>query len=223
MAAAFNFLTSTRGIMNLQVLLIIACSIVTGEIFSQTKFIAHKSHSGSAETFNISLDEEIFSNPGSNFGMAPERMIRTASLDSLIFLSDTVSVMITSRIEKDRWTDSLTIWKPGRDTIINHPLFSRVKGIENIKRSLKQDYYFRNSPDSVKFISYDTIRKPRYIDYETPGRRNDLPLLIRPDTNKRKPPYNVGVLICIIVAGFISLFSGVSFYRYIQIKQRFIN
>jgi len=205
-----------------QALLIICCSVLSGHLFSQTKLIAHKSHSGTSETFSISLTEALFSDPGSNFGAYPERFITTAKLDSLIFLSDTTSVMVTSRVSTNTWNDSVTVWRPGRDTVVNHPAFSRVRGVDKIRSSIQEDFHFRNSAGSVIFINGDTIRKPKYINYEEPGRRNDLPLLVKPENN-RKPPFDNGIMICVVIAAMVSLLTGISVFYFSRIKREFIN
>ena len=54
---------------------------------AQTKIIAHKSHSGSKQTFSKLLKENNLGDP--NFGVAPEVDIKRAQLDSLIFVNDT--------------------------------------------------------------------------------------------------------------------------------------
>jgi hypothetical protein len=97
-------------------------------LFAQTKLIAHKSHSGSDRNFRIAYDAGFFDMDNSNFGMAPERTVRTASLDSLILISDTLAVMVTSEYCKrpiSRKKDATTKWREGRDTVRNHPLFSK--------------------------------------------------------------------------------------------------
>lgn len=56
--------------------------------FSQTKKIAFKSHSGNSANYSFALRNNLFDMNCSNFGQAP-RFIKTAKLDSVIFISDT--------------------------------------------------------------------------------------------------------------------------------------
>ncbi|MBK8953484.1 MAG: hypothetical protein IPM85_15695 [Chitinophagaceae bacterium] len=48
-------------------------------VIAQTKKIAFKSHSGSAENFSIAFEENLFDMEFSNFGMAPQREVKMPS------------------------------------------------------------------------------------------------------------------------------------------------
>lgn len=143
--------------------------VLAGTTFSQTKLIFHKSHSGSASTFTVFTAI----NPG-NFGAAPTVRVQHAVLDTLKYLPDGKVVMITSeyctremrmrdleqqkqenRHDFDPREQRANLWKAGRDTLVNHSLFSRRHELDNIKDSLENNYYFRNNIDSVVFIGYD--------------------------------------------------------------------
>lgn len=137
---------------------------------SQTKIIAHKSHSGTIESI-IYSDED-------NYGMAPQRSVETAQLDTVIFINDSMAIMITSAVctMKPAFTEEdkkKTLWKQGKDTVFNHPLFSLQHDLDSIKRGL-QSYYFKNSIDEIVFIGYDNdgrykrkIRRKRKKDKST--------------------------------------------------------
>lgn len=144
--------------------------LISGFTFSQTKLIFHKSHSGSAKTFKSLLAI----NPG-NFGILPERQVQYAVLDTLKYLPDGKVVMVTSencgygdigeyRLEEIPQKQpplnkrDFDFWSAGRDTLVNHSLFSRRHELDNIKDSLENNYYFRNDIDSVVFIGYDNHR-----------------------------------------------------------------
>lgn len=128
--------------------------ILPAFLMAQTKLIAHKSHSGSNETFKIAYETGLFDIENSNLGVAPEPTVRSASLDSLIFLSDTSAVMVTSQ-HCSRW-ERTTKWSAGKDTLYNHFLFSKKNSIAHIKKYLKKNYNFQNPVDSIKFISIET-------------------------------------------------------------------
>lgn len=96
----------------------------------------------------------------SNFGMAPQRFVRNSNLDSVILLSDNVAIMITS--ETCNWEDydgrdksNKNLWSAGRDTVYDHPVFTTKNTLKSVKSTLKQEYYFANSIDSVVFIGFD--------------------------------------------------------------------
>lgn len=130
------------------------CLVALGSV-AQTKLIAHKSHSGSVESFRFAYENNFVELGNSNFGAAPQETIRTAALDSLIFISDSVTVMVTSNFCERRRSGSSKLWNAGRDTVRNHPLFSKKHSLDSIKTILQQQYYFKNPVEKIKFIGYD--------------------------------------------------------------------
>jgi len=149
---------------------------------AQTKWIAHKSHSGSAASFAFVLEADEDFDGG--FGVAPERTVKNAALDSLIFLSDSVVVMVTSDYCKrlGRATPKTTRWRSGKDTILNHFVFNKKNSVESMKSYLRQSYYFENPVDSVRFIFNEQEQEQQYqaLPPAGPGDegpRNDSPLV----------------------------------------------
>ncbi len=137
-------------------LLILSFAIVNS-ISAQTKKIAWKSHSGNSALYAAALEENLFDMDGSNFGVAPQREIITAQLDSLICISDSLAVMVTSEYCKSPMRakkDSIK-WRAGRDSVFYHPLFSKKHSLDSIKTVLNEQYYFRNQVQNTVFIGYD--------------------------------------------------------------------
>ncbi len=139
---------------------IIFLSIFFASIFqcqAQTKLISHKSHSGSKANFKTALDNKLFDLPFSDFGEAPNPIIKMAKLDSLIYINDTAAVMVTSISCTNTWIENAdtTIWKEGTDTVYHHPLFNLKYDLDSIKKNLRKQYYFRNDAKDIKFIGYD--------------------------------------------------------------------
>jgi hypothetical protein len=126
------------------------CLLLAISSVAQTNIIRHKSHSGNMATFFSASESDA-----PDFGRGPEEYVRNAALDSVIFISDSVSVMVTSNICRRPRTGITTIWSAGKDTIINHPLFSHQHSLDSIKRMLASEYYFANPVDSVRFIGFD--------------------------------------------------------------------
>lgn len=134
-------------------------AIIINSILSQaqTSTIANKSRSNPISNH---AQDQVYS----NFGMAPQRYVQAAKLDTLIFLNDSLTVMVTSRgqisIPYRRDTSDMSfaresgLWKPGRDTVKNHPLFNLQKPEIEIRVIVEDDYNFINSADSIIFIYY---------------------------------------------------------------------
>lgn len=133
---------------------------------SQTKRIAFKSHSGSIINFRIALDNNLFDMAGSDFGVAPQRTIKTAQLDSVIFVSDTMAILVTSQFctltdrDNDKPLGNPKLWKAGREIAYNHPLFSKRHSLDSIKKIIKEQYHFKNSVEKVVFVGFDN-KKPK--------------------------------------------------------------
>lgn len=130
-------------------------------LFSQTKLIAHKRHSGN--DFSYALKNNTADIKDSNFGIAPTAQIRNAQLDSVIFIDNEKAVMVTSEYCRENFKrntkDSISFWRAGKDTVYNHVLFSKKHQLDSIKQVLKTEYNFRNDIEKVVFIGYDNQKK----------------------------------------------------------------
>ena len=157
--------------------------------WTQTKLIAHKSHSGSAKSFKYSLHLKALSKGESNFGIAPQRMVRNSRLDTVRLLPDSRVVMITS--ESCYWEDhggrpesNPELWSAGKDTLNGHPLFNAEHTPMEIRKTLQDEYYFTNSPSSVVLIGFD---EPNEEVAETP-KLDESPLKIKKKKIKSEEP-----------------------------------
>ncbi len=143
---------------NLSYLVHFALVFSSCQIFSQTKLISYKSHSGDMKYFEKNIVEDSYNTNYSNLGVAPQRYVTNSKLDSVIIIDDKKSVIVTSNYCKIRENANPQKWKPGRDTIYNHPIFSD-DNIDNVKKVLKRDYNFQNDIDSTVFLKYDKKTK----------------------------------------------------------------
>ncbi len=84
----------------------------------------------------------------SDYGLGP--VTKTERLDSVKYVSDTVAVIYTT----SSWTYS-SRQSVKKDTVYNHPLFSKKHSLDSIKHVLKTDYSYKNTVDSAKFIGFD--------------------------------------------------------------------
>ncbi len=132
--------------------------LISISFFSQTKLIAFKSHSGHSESFNKAVSENLFDANFSNLGIAPQKYVKDARLDSVIILNEKESILVTSSAHKRIIKGAVREWQPGKETVYNHGLFSK-KNIDSVKTVLKRDYNFVNDMDSVVFIEYDKESK----------------------------------------------------------------
>ncbi len=67
-------------------------SIITPAL-SQTKLIAHKSHSGKTTNFRTSMKADSSDLDFSNYGLPPKRYF--SKIDSVKYISDSISIVIS--------------------------------------------------------------------------------------------------------------------------------
>ncbi|MBL0144470.1 MAG: hypothetical protein IPP48_00535 [Chitinophagaceae bacterium] len=194
--------------------------------YGQTKKISYKSHSGSAANYSTALAENLFDMDNSNFGVAPTKEIVEAQLDSVIFICDTVALMVTSRFCKARkdYNNSAVLqklWKAGRDSVFYHPLFSKKHSLDSIKAILQMQYYFRNPISKVVFVGYDNTKDSCKSSY--PIANAIAPPSINRDVrngisiNKQLYILFTGILL------FAGLFTGLAWLGFVHNKTPFIN
>lgn len=151
--------------------------------FAQTKLIAHKRHSGA--DFQYALANNTADIKDSNLGVAPRTRVENAQLDSVIFIDNQKAIMVTSEFCRENYRkktkDSISVWKPGRDTVYNHPLFSHKNKLDSIKTVLKTQYNFKNDIDSVVFVGYNNKQKAT-----KKKKKQFVPIVITPKNNNDK-------------------------------------
>lgn len=185
---------------------------------AQTKRIAFKSHSGNMANFNTALENNLFDMDNSNFGAAPQRDIVSARLDSLIFVSDSVAILVTSeyctRTERStaRQLGKPRLWKAGRELVYSHPLFSRNHSLDSIKQVITSQYHFKNTVNNVVFVGYDN-KKKKY----KPEQNMLLPVLNNPPGNDN-PPFDAQVLWITGLIILLSLLGGLLSWKYKTIQ-----
>ncbi len=157
--------------MKTPLLLLFSLVCITSQ--AQTKLIAHKSHSGTNADFSTAFANDLFDIGNDNLGVAPQRYnIQKKhlhpSLDSVIFVSEEKVLLVTSnhcdRIDYSEDSENGKkdeVWKAGKETAHNHPLFSKNHSLDSIKQILKDSYGFENPIDNVVFVGYDNKKKEK--------------------------------------------------------------
>lgn len=174
---------------------------------SQTRLIAHKSHSGKANNINhnFSIGDSWFS----NFGAAPQKLIRNAHLDSVVYINDSITVMFTSTHCLDLYDhfNEENIWKAGKDTLINHPVFSQNIEVDSMKDIIQKQYYFKNKISDVKFIHFDKRQKDPNIQQDNKQQNNEqqnsLPPVFKNNTPDETLFQKIFLFIAVVILSFL--------------------
>ncbi len=170
-------------------------------IFSQTKLISYKSHSGNMKNFSA---ESVDISEG-NLGAAPEKLVKTAKLDSVIYVNENESILVTSSTILNTRNGEKTKWKPGREVVRNSKLFNS-KNKDSIKKVLTNTYNFQNDIDDVVFVGYDKPTKKglRKIKKQQKRSINTEKSTSENSTNQSGTPYYLGLILLTSLAGVYS-------------------
>jgi hypothetical protein len=177
--------------------LFIFCFIAISGV-AQTRLISHKSHSGSTATFSTALENSLFDIGASNFGEPSSE--RRFTIDSIILQPDNSAVVVSS--EKNVWvtaSQSKIGFRPGRDTLYNHPLLSKQHAIDSIKRQL----WFE--ANNIKFVNYDNI-KPQAVKKEEPKKNTFFAVPSGDDNFPAKPMLVFAVTLLSGLIAFVSYY-----------------
>ncbi len=125
---------------------------------AQTKVIAHKSHSGSNNSFSIRYHKNIFDTNSSNFGLPGNRNI--VILDSIIAIGKSVTILkiresiVCYRYGTDYKELKKSDFKVRIDTLVNDPIFNKKHTVAHIKTIFLYKRNFSNPIDSIVFIGF---------------------------------------------------------------------
>lgn len=188
---------------------LIILTFLVFDLRAQTKIIAHKSHSGKSIDKYLNHSFTIGDHWFSNFGAAPQKFIRNAHLDSVVYINDTTTVMFTSTHCQDLYDNSEleTLWKAGKDTLINHPVFSQKIEVDSMKEIIKKQYYFKNKISDVKFIHFDKRQKNPNIQQDNNQQNNEqqnsLPSVFKNNTPDDTPFQKIFLFIAVVILSFV--------------------
>jgi len=168
-------------------------------LVAQTPLIMHKRMGGTNQNFNTALAQPNALIRQSNFGLPPTIYVKKAIIDSVIVLNDSAVIVVTSQklVQEFQWEqytfsaedavfvcndsmlarsltyDSTDTWKPGRDTLVNHQVFSAKLTCRDIQNKLANEFNIhQSSQNPIIFIGFDCSENRKN------HRQNFLPLWI---------------------------------------------
>jgi len=165
-------------------------TLIITPVFSQTKLISHKSHSGKTSSFKTAMVANSSDLSLSNFGEPPKRYY--SKIDTVKYISDSITIITNQYVS---YRHNILCFTTS-DTIYNHPLFKKGTSIDNLKKAIEEEFDFGNSSDSIVFIGFD-----KSSDVPKKTKKNFAPLF---SFNSPKPPFNPK-WIGIVSVFFISL------------------
>ncbi|HEV7783419.1 MAG TPA: hypothetical protein VGO58_19225 [Chitinophagaceae bacterium] len=150
----------------MRLLFISLFSFAGSSLLAQTKEIAFKSHSGNMENFKVTINNELFDNEDGGFGLPPPKEVKTYKLDSVIYVSDTVSVKVIREYVQDRNEPASKARFIGsrKDTLYSDPLLGRKHALDSIKTELGKLGSYVNPVSETIFFGYDNKRPKKEKD-----------------------------------------------------------
>ena len=141
--------------MKIHPLLAAALSLLSTSLFAQTKKIAFESHSGNPENFSIAMNNDLFSSEESDYGLPANKA--AYKLDSVIFISDSVSVLVSKEYKRpwNATSDSQDVFvRVKKDTVYNDPWFSRKYLLDSVKKIIDKKGNYETT-NKTKFVGFD--------------------------------------------------------------------
>jgi hypothetical protein len=190
-------------------------SLVSTCLLAQTKKIAFESHSGNPDIFNIALTNELFNNNESDFGLPANK--KAYKLDSVIFISDTVSVLVSKEYSRP-WSarsdsmDKLVGVK--KDTIFNDPLFSRKYLLDSIKKMIDNRGLYETT-NKTKFVGFDNKKTGIKKSGDKPQQQL-IPFAITNDPPDNHSPFDMQLTLALGLILLLSLLGGWMSWKFYQ-------
>lgn len=200
--------------MKIHHLLVAVFSLFCTALPAQTKKIAFESHSGNPDNFNIALVNELFDNGESDYGLPANK--KAYKLDSVIFISDSVSVLVSKEYSRpwDAKSDSQDKFiGVKKDTIYNDPLFSRKNLLDSIKKMVDSKGPYETT-NKTKFVGLDNKKS----GVKRPGDKQQqlIPFTITNDPPDDHSPFDLQLTMILGIILLLSLLGGWMSWRFYQ-------
>lgn len=164
-------------------------------LFSQTKLIAYKSHSGNLDHFETSVSKNLFDANDSNLGLPPTIL----KIDSVIFLENNKAKIISqtkrfSREEGVRRVETIPFKNSGKhiDKVLIDSLIYR-------------NYDFISNKDSIVFLKYNqkknSYKKVKFSKQKPQIKKSEI---------KNSGLWNAGLILLVFL---ISAFAALNSWR----------
>ncbi len=195
-------------------LLLVLSSLISTTLFAQTKKIAFESHSGSAENFSITLSNDLFDKGESDYGLPRDKT--AYKLDSVIFISDTVSVLVAKEYSRP-WnarSDSMDkLVGSKKDTIYNDPLFSRKYLLDSIKKIVDKNGLYETT-NQTKFVGFE--KKKGMKKNGDKQQQHIIPFTVTSNPPDDHPPFDTRMFLMLGSLLLLSLLGGWLSWRFYQ-------
>jgi hypothetical protein len=138
--------------------LTVIATLVSLFSFSQTKKIAYESHSGNLDFFESTLNDELFDNGDSDFGLPSSKS--KYKIDSVIYLNDTTTVLIYKSYKgsysaKD---DKEFQFEGTKTDTVTNSIFGRKAPVDSIRNGIN------NMSNMV--VEYVTGANTKFVGFE---------------------------------------------------------
>jgi len=206
--------------MKIHQLPVVVLTLLGSTLSAQTKKIAFESHSGDPKNFEMAMTSDLFDKEESDYGLPVPKEVKTYKLDSVIYISDNSTVLVTkeySRLFTDP-KDSAKYVKTSKDTVYNNELFAHRHSLDSIKAELKKQGYYINSGkiNKVVFIGFDNNKKPVNTGALVTPKQNIVPLVVSYEKPGNNSPFDRELVLMLGTIFLVSLLGGWLSWKFYQ-------
>jgi hypothetical protein len=201
-------------------LFILLLSVAGTGLLAQTKEIAFKSHSGNSENFKTTINSDLFDNEDGGFGLPAPTKVKSYKLDSVFYVSDTVSVIVIREYErKDFETEQKArLVATRKDTLYRDSLLGNKHQLNKIKTSLGQLGYYTNPVNETVFVGYDNKDEKKKKDKNKEKENKELLFPATVISDPGNSPFDDQLLLMLGAILALSLLGGWISWRFYQPK-----
>ncbi len=196
-------------------LFILLLSLATTGLLAQTKKIAYESHSGNPDNFHIAMNSDLFDSDESNFGLPANKTAH--KLDSVIFISDSVSVLVSKEYKRP-WSatsDSQDVFvRVKKDTVYNDPWFSRKYLLDSVKKIIDKKGNYETT-NNTKFVGLDNKKKGVNKTEDKP-QQQFVPVATTNDPTDNNSPFDKPLALMLGTILLLSLMGGFITWKFYQ-------
>lgn len=188
----------------MRIVLLLLVSLAVTKLEAQTKEIAFKSHSGNMKDFKTSLNQQLCENEDGGFGLPAPTKVKSYRLDSVFYVSDTVSVIVIreyQRQERDP-IGAAKLVRVSKDTLYRDSLLGHRHSLDSIKTVLGRLGYYVNPVNEIVFVGYD--EKP----VKKNKRKNNVLIPVSFDNGSGNSPFDLKMEWIVGSVLLLSLFGG---------------
>lgn len=215
-----TLLTFNYNFMRIHILTVVVLCLMSTALSAQTKRLAFLSQGGDPAEFERLINTDYFNSEKSDFGLPVPKEVKTYKLDSVIYVSDNSTILVTKEYQRlfTDPKDSAKFVRVSKDTVFNNELFAHRHSLDSIRAELKKQGYYINSKkiNKVVFIGFDNTKPPVNTGALVTPKQNIVPLIVSYDKPGNNSPFDGELALMLGTIFLVSLLGGWLSWKFYQ-------